>query len=184
MAAPATTNKKLDELYDLIEDIEIAMLTTSRPDGMLVTRPMATQDHNHLGDLWFVTNIETHKVDEIEANPQVSIGYLDPKTMEWVSVSGTATISQDRETIRELHQPDWKAWFEDEGGERDGGPDDPRLALIIVDAHTAVYMKAKHSRPRTLFEIMRGVLTGSQPDIGREEQLSERELHRRGPRRD
>ncbi len=173
MQTNTSTEKKLDELID---DIDIALMTTVRPDGMLVTRPMATQDHNHLGDLWFVTNIETHKVDEIEANPNVSIGYLNPKTMEWVSVSGTATISQDRAKIRELHERDWKAWFEDEGGKRDGGPDDPRLALIIVDAHTVTYMKAKHSRPRTLFEIARGVVTGDQPDIGREERLSEREL--------
>lgn len=176
MQTNTPTEKKLDELYELIDDIDIALMTTVRPDGMLVTRPMATQDHNHLGDLWFVTNIETHKVDEIEANPHVSIGYLNPKTMEWVSVSGTATISQDRAKIRELHERDWKAWFEDEGGNRDGGPDDPRLALIVVDAHTVTYMKAKHSRPRTLFEIARGVVTGDQPDIGREERLSEREL--------
>jgi general stress protein 26 len=176
MHSTTPTSKKLDELYELIDDIEIALMTTARPDGMLVTRPMATQEHGPLGDLWFVTSIETHKVDEIEANPQVSIGYLNPKTMEWVSVSGTARISQDRAKIRELHQPDWKAWFEDEGGDRDGGPDDPRLALIAVDAHSAIYMKAKHSRPRVLFEIARGVLTGSQPDIGREERLGEREL--------
>lgn len=170
------TEKKLDELYELIDDIDIALLTTVRPDGMLVTRPMATQAHNHLGDLWFVTNIETHKVGEIEANPNVSVGYLNHKTMEWVSVSGAATITQNRAKIRELHQPDWKAWFEDEGGNRDGGPDDPRLALIVVEAHTVCYMKAKHSRPRTLFEIARGVVTGTQPDIGREERLSRSEL--------
>lgn len=31
----------------------------------------------------------------------------------------------------------WKAWFGDEGGARDCGPDDPRLALILVDATDA-----------------------------------------------
>jgi general stress protein 26 len=170
------TAKKLNELYELIDDMEIALLTTVRPDGMLVTRPMATQQQGPLGDLWFVTNIETHKIEEIEANPHVSLGYLNPKTMEWVSVSGTARITQDRAKIRELHEPDWKAWFEDEGGNRDGGPDDPRLALIAVDAHTVTYMVSKHSRPRVLFEIAKGVLTGTQPDIGREEHLTGSEL--------
>lgn len=171
------TSKKLDELYELIDDIDIALMTTVRPDGMLVTRPMATQDQGPLGDLWFVTNIETHKIDEIESNPNVSLGYLNPKTMEWVSVSGTAKISQDRAKIRELHEPDWRMWFDDEGGARNGGPDDPRLALIIVDAQTVSYMKSKHSRPRVLFELARGMITGEQPDIGREERLSSNELH-------
>ena len=170
------TQKKLDELYALIDDMEIALLTTRRPDGALVTRPMATQDQGPHGDLWFVTNIETFKIDEIKHDPNVNLGYYNDGTKEWVSVSGTATISQDRALIRKLHQPDWKAWFEDEGGNRDGGPDDPRLALIVVDARTVHYMKAKHSRPVTLFEIARGLVTGDTPDLGREEHLSSREL--------
>ena len=176
MNASPSTSKKLDELYDLIDDMEIALMTTRRADGHLVTRPMATQDRGPLADLWFVTNIETHKTDEIEQDPHVSLGYYDDGSKEWVSVSGTATISQDRAKIHELYAPDWKAWFEDEGGNRDGGPDDPRLALIFVDAHTVHYMKAKHSKPVTLFEIAKGIATGTQPDLGREEHLSEDEL--------
>ena len=177
MSTTTPTAKKLDELYDLIAEMEIALMTTRRPDGMLVTRPMATQERGPLADLWFVTDIETHKAEEIAANPNVCLGYYNGKTKEWVSVSGTATLSQDREKIRELHQPDWTAWFNDEGGNRDGGPDDPRLALILVNAQSVTYMKAKYSRPRTLFEIARGILTGTDPDIGREEHLSDRELH-------
>ena len=170
------TEKKLSELYELIDGMQIAMLTTRRPDGMLVTRPMATQKQESDADLWFVTNIETHKIEELQATPQVSVAYYDGKTSEWVSVSGRATVTQDRARIHELYAPDWKAWFEDEGGAKDGGPDDPRLALILVEAQTAHYMKAKHSRPVTLFEIAKGILTGTQPDIGREERLDRAEL--------
>jgi general stress protein 26 len=170
------TEKKLAELYELIEDMEIALMTTRRPDGRLVTRPMATQARGTFADLWFVTNVETDKIDELESDPNVSLGYYDNGTKEWVSVSGTARIIQDREKIRELYQPDWKAWFGDEGGERDGGPDDPRLALIFVDAHTVHYMKSEHSRARVLFEIARGMLTGEAPDIGRQEELTASEL--------
>src|SRR5690606_36852432 len=36
--------KRVKELYDLIEGIEIAMFTTRRPYGRLVSRPMATQE--------------------------------------------------------------------------------------------------------------------------------------------
>ena len=170
------TEKKLAELYDLIGGIEIAMMTTRRPDGSLVTRPMDTQEQEGDADLWFVTSVETHKVDEIKADPNVSLGYYDPGTREWVSVSGKATISQDRERIHELYKPDWKAWFEDEGGDRNGGPDDPRFALIFVDAQTVHYLKAKHNRVVTLFEIAKGMVTGGTPDLGREEQLGKGEL--------
>jgi hypothetical protein len=37
-------------------------------------------------------------------------------------------------------------------------------------------MKAKHSKPVTLFEIAKGMVTGDTPDLGREERLSEEEL--------
>lgn len=176
MNSPTSTETKIKELHELVQDIEIALMTTRRPDGFLVTRPMATQKQEHIAHLWFVTDIETLKVDEIHADPSVNLGYYNPKTREWVSVSGIATITQDREKIRELYQPDWKAWFAEEGGNRDGGPDDPRLALILVHAHLVTYMKSKYSRPRVLFEIARGIATGTQPDVGREEHLSGSDL--------
>jgi general stress protein 26 len=143
---------------------------------MLVTRPMVTQDRGPFGDLWFVTNIETHKVDEVSWDPHVCIGYYSLKTMEWISVSGIATLSFDRARIRHLYHPDWKAWFSDEGGKLDGGPEDPRLALILVEAHSVIYSKAKYSRPRTLFEIARGIVTGTEPDVSREVRITQDEL--------
>lgn len=177
--APIPTREKLDEMHALIEKMEIAFLTTRRPDGMLVTRPMATQKQGPGGMLWFVTDIETHKVDELAADPHVCLGYYDSSSREWVSVSGRARLNQDRAMIRDLWAPDWKMWFGDEGGARDGGPEDPRLALIEVHPESVVYMKAKYSKPRVLFELARGMITGTEPDVAREERISSQEL--RGP---
>ena len=59
------TGKNLKDLYDLIDGIEIAMFTTRRPDGQLVSRPMATQTQAEGSDLWFVTDVESHKLDEL-----------------------------------------------------------------------------------------------------------------------
>ena len=176
MSESGRGDKRIEELYDLIENIEIALMTTRRPDGMLVTRPMATQKKEPIADLWFVTSIETHKVDELKHDPHVSLGYLNHGSMEWVSVSGIATITQDRDAIKRLYKPDWKAWFDESEHGADGGPDDPRLALIYVDALTAHYMKTKYSKPRVIFEVMRGMLTGTNPDVGREEHLNEEAL--------
>ena len=176
MSNPTPKAQKLDEFHDLVAEISTAMMVTRRPDGRLVSRPMATQKREPVADLWFVTDVDTHKVDEMEADPNVCLAYFNPKTYEWVSASGRATLTQDREKIRELYQPDWRAWFGDEGGERDGGPNDPRLALILVDLESVHYMKAKHSKPVALFEIAKGIVTGEQPDVGREEKLSGPEL--------
>ncbi len=169
-------DKKLADLYDLIEGIEIAMFTTRRPDGRLVSRPMATQTQAEGSDLWFVTNIESNKLDELEFDPQVNLAYYRDRTREWVSVSGTAAISQDRRAIHELYRKDWKAWFGDEGGERDGGPDDPRFALILVDVESVTYLKVDKPQPVVLFEVAKGMLTGTPPDIGSQREVTGEEI--------
>lgn len=162
-SAPST-EKKIEELYGLIDDINIAMFTTRRPHGQLVSRPMSTQKRNSVADLWFVTDIESHKVDELEQEPEVNLGYF--KSYEWVSVSGTARVSTDRALIRQLYQPDWKAWFGEIDEVRNGGPDDPRLALILVDASTVVYQKQEKPKPVVLFEVLKGMVTGNRPETG------------------
>ncbi|HEX2218210.1 MAG TPA: pyridoxamine 5'-phosphate oxidase family protein [Gemmatimonadales bacterium] len=172
----APLDKKLDDLYGLIEGIEIAMFTTRRPDGHLVSRPMATQTQADGSDLWFVTDIDTHKLDELEFDPHVNLAYYRDRTREWVSVSGTASVTQDRRAIRELYRPDWKAWFGDEGGERNGGPDDPRMALILVDVHSVTYLKVDKPRPVVLFEVAKAMATGTPPKVGEQRHISASEL--------
>jgi general stress protein 26 len=174
----APLGKKLDELYGLIEGIEIAMFTTRRRDGRLVSRPMATQTQAEGTDLWFVTDVESHKLDELEFDPQVNLAYYKDRTREWVSVSGTATVTQDRRLIHELYQRDWKAWFGDQGGARDGGPDDPRLALIVVEAESVTYLKVDKPQPIVLFEVAKGMVTGSPPDVGVQREVSGAEIER------
>ena len=171
-----TTKKKLDDFYKLIEGIEIAMFTTRRPDGRLVSRPMATQTHADGSDLWFVTSTETHKIEELAFDPHVNLAYYKDRTREWVSVSGLATITQDRELIAELYRMDWKAWFGEENSVKDGGPDDPRLALIMVDIQSVTYLKIDKPRPVVLFEVFKGMVTGTAPDLGTEQRLTGREI--------
>jgi general stress protein 26 len=168
----APLGKKIEDLYALIDGIEIAMFTTRRPDGHLVSRPMATQTQAEGTDLWFVTDIESNKLDELGFDPQVNLAYYRDGSREWVSVSGTAMVSQDRMAIHELYRPDWKMWFGDEGGERNGGPDDPRLALILVEVHSVTYMKVDKPKPLVLFELVKGLVTGTAPNIGKEREVS------------
>ena len=173
-----SAEKKLDDLYELIDGIEIAMFTTRRPDGHLVSRAMATQQRTAGADLWFVTDVNTHKLDELVFDPHVNVSYFRDRTMEWVSVSGTATISQDRAKIHELYAPDWRAWFGDEGGERNGGPDDPRLALVLVEAHSVTYQKVNVPRPVLLFQVAKAIVTGTPPKTSEVREIGTEELHR------
>lgn len=170
------SNEKLSELYDLIDGIEVAMFTTRRPDGQLVSRPMATQRRTAGTDLWFVTNWDTHKLEELAVDPHVNVAFYRPRSGEWVSVSGTAILSRDRRLIQGLYEPSWRAWFGDEGGARNGGPEDPRIALILVEAQSVTYLKQDRPLPVVLFEVAKGMITGSRPNPGTLREIAEREL--------
>jgi general stress protein 26 len=47
----STNDAKL--LADKIKDVRIAMMTTAEADGTMHSRPMATQEKEFDGDLWF-----------------------------------------------------------------------------------------------------------------------------------
>jgi general stress protein 26 len=175
-ATHLSTQEKLGQLYELIDSIEIALMTTRRADGSLVSRPMATQARSDGSDLWFVTDAETAKIEELETDPHVNLAYYKNGTYEFVSVSGIARLSRDKARIRELYSPDWRAWFGDEGGARNGGPDDPRLVLVLVEAQSATYLKARHGKAITLFKVAKGVVTGERPDVGTQADLDRTEL--------
>jgi general stress protein 26 len=160
-------SEDLDKMYKMIEDIEIAMMTTRREDGHLVSRAMATQKRVRGADLWFVTSVDACKLDELEDEPHVNLAYYKDRTREWISVSGLAKVSQDRDIIRELYAKDWKAWFPEEGDPRHGTPDDPRMVLIGVDVHSAVFFDVTKPAPVVLFELAKGMVTGKEPDIGK-----------------
>jgi general stress protein 26 len=156
----------LQKMYDMIADIKTAMMVTRRPDGHLVSRAMATQKRAAGADLWFVASEGTGKVEEIGLDPHVNLSYLNSKTMEWISVSGVASLTKDKAVIQQLYEPDWKMWFANNGDPRHGTPDDPRLVLIGVKVHSAVFFNVDKPRPMVLFEMVKGWITGTEPNIG------------------
>ena len=170
---------ELNKLYDLIDDVEIAMMTTRRPDGYLESRAMANQKRREGADLWFVTSEGTGKLRDIASDPHVNLSYYKDRTREWISVSALASISRDREKIRELYASDWKAWFPNEGDPRHGTADDPRMVLIAVEIHAAAFLEVNKPQPVVLYEIAKGWLTGTMPDIGEMHTLEESHLAKR-----
>ena len=106
---------ELEKFYELVYDIDTAMMTTRRADGHLRSRAMANQKRAAGADLWFVCADGSAKLADLAQDPHVNLTYYRDSNREWVSVSGLATVTRDREKIRELWAEDWKVWFPDEG---------------------------------------------------------------------
>ncbi|PZO75581.1 MAG: pyridoxamine 5'-phosphate oxidase [Mesorhizobium amorphae] len=122
----AETENPREKLYAMIDKVKIAMLTTIEKDGGLHSRPMANQESDESGNLWFFLDRTSDLAKTVQANSKVSLGYSDPSGDNYVAVSGTASLVQDRAKIEEKWSEDVAAWFE-------GGKDNPNIALLKVD---------------------------------------------------
>lgn len=158
-----THDEKIEKVRALIKGIDICMLTTVEADGSLHSRPMSTQQVEFDGDVWFFTDKETEKARNIAAQPQVNIAYKHDDT--FVSVSGNATISQDRAKMKELWSDILKAWFPK-------GLEDPSLALIHVSVQSAEYWDNPDGKIMTMLSFVKSVVTGQSMESGENEQIS------------
>jgi general stress protein 26 len=151
----------IEKLWELIKTVKVGMLTTvSGDNGELRSRPMATQEVEFDGDLWFMTNIESHKTHEIDRDHHVNISYVDTSNNRYISVSGTARVIQDQKKIKSLWSPLYKAWFPK-------GVDDPAIALLRVQVDAAEYWDGPSSTIIQLVGFVKALATG-QPYEGAE----------------
>jgi general stress protein 26 len=161
----AERSEHIRKLTELISDIQFAMLTTVEPDGTLRSRPMATQQQEFDGDLWFFTRADAPKVDEVEHEQHVNVSFADPNRQHYVSVSGRARLVRDRRKIEELWNPAYRAWFPD-------GLDDPQLALLKVSADKAEYWDGQTSAVAHLFGLAKAAVTGQSYQGGENEKIN------------
>jgi general stress protein 26 len=161
--AEKTEQEKRETVKELIKNARISMLTTMTADGKHVSRPMALQDVEFDGDLWFFAYSDSDVIAQIGANPQVNVSFSDEKQNNWISISGAAVRVDDRAKAEELWSAPLKAWFPD-------GLDTPNLTLIKVHADTAEYWESAHSsRVITLIGYAKAAVTGKTPDAGENE---------------
>ena len=155
----SATSQDILELQDQIRHIRIAMMTTVCKDGSLNSRPMVTLEPQLNGGLWFFTRADSAKVGEVEEEGQVNITYENSLESVYVSLSGIATLVQERQQIEKLWKEELTAWFPE-------GLKDHQLALLRVDVkrwtswHAQSDVMSEHSG--SLDSVPAAVI----PDIG------------------
>jgi general stress protein 26 len=160
-----TRSDDVKKLAELIKDIRIAMLTTVDEDGSLRSRPMATQDVEFNGELWFMVGADSAKVHEVQEDQQVNVSFANPDNQQYVSVSGSAQLVRDRQKIDEFWNPMYKAWFPE-------GKDDPNIALLRVTVTKAEYWDSHSSPVVHLLGFAKALITGQSYDGGENEKVT------------
>lgn len=153
------------KLASLIKDIRICMLTTVDTDGHMHSRPMAVQQTDFDGDLWFFTGKSTMKAQEVKFDSHVNVSFANPDDNRYVSVSGRARLIDDRAKAEQLWNPLYKAWFPK-------GLDDPDLTLMKVEVTRAEYWDAPNGAVTYLVGLAKAMVTGKPADPADHEKLN------------
>lgn len=148
--ADQTNTHDTKMLAEKIKGIRVAMLTTRDEDNTLRCRPMATQEAEFDGDLWFFTYDPSPKAQNIRQYDQVNVTYTKPGDTLYISVSGTGELVHDRKKIKDMWQPLLEAWFPN-------SKDDPNPALLKVHVTSAEYWDAPDGKTGLLYSLTKGL---------------------------
>ena len=127
-------------------------------------------------DLIFHTNTESGKTDDLEADSNINVSFLNG-TGEWASISGKASIISDRDVVKKYYSQALKTWVGDLGdGKHDGSENDPRIGVIKVEAKTATYAISRGTAVGRAVEMVQGAITGQAAQVNKLREISEQEI--------
>ena len=151
-----TTNDDRGTVAEIMKETRIAVLTYQSLAGALVSTPMGMQDFDDPGTTWFITQRSSDKVTALEADPRVNVSCSSKAG--WVSLAGTAHVSDDTAKLKEL-------WDASAGAFMSGGPEDPDNVLLRIHGDTAEYWESP-GKVGVAIQMAKGLLTDSEPDLG------------------
>jgi general stress protein 26 len=120
-------------------------------------RPMSVLKVDDDGIIWFLSANDSHKNKEIVANHAVKLYFQGSAHSDFLFLSGKATITEDKEKIKELWEPILKTWFTE-------GENDPRISVIKVTLNKGYYWDTKHGSEVAGIKMLIGAAIGKTLD--------------------
>lgn len=120
-------NSNNQEVIDILNKIDICLMSSYKDDRQIHTRPMAVVRKKDSPEpcLYFYIRNSSQVEKEIKGKRDVYLSYMDSNTHLYVSFKGQGEIKHDEDLKRELWSPKLKSWFPE-------GLDDPELGLVEV----------------------------------------------------
>jgi len=145
-----------DRAWQLMEKIGFAMLVT-RDGDKLRARPMSAHIERDDNAIYFLTDARQHKDDEIARNPSINLSFADASAQKYVSLTGTAVVSNDRARIKELWSTPAKAWWD--------SAEDPNIRVLKVTPDDAEFWDS----PGTVISYVKmaaAAVSNTRPELG------------------
>ena len=151
-----------DRAWDLMKKIGFAMLVT-RDGDKLRARPMSAYLERDENAIYFLTDARRHKDEEIARNPGINLSFANASDQKYVSVTGTAVVSNDRAKIKELFSTPAKAWW--------SSADDPDIRVLKITPDDAEFWDSPGS-VISYVKMATAAVTGTRPEIGDNRKVS------------
>jgi len=164
-----TPDELTDKAWHLAEKIRIALLTSWDGKQQRIRPLAATVDRDRdviqfliganggttLADATGAPALTL--VQQVEKFPTVTLAFADHGSHDYVTITGQATVSNDRERIKELWTPFAKAWWD--------GADDPEIRLLTVTPENAEIWEGPNQLVATAL-MLTAAVTGAKPAVG------------------
>ena len=146
----------IDRIWELADKIDICMFTTW--DGKQQrSRPMSARVRRDEHAIYFLTDLEGHKLTEVEKFPHVSLAWADNGGHKYAVIAGEAEVLNDRAKIGELWEKFDKAWWDDET--------DPRIRVLKVTPDDGEVWDSPNMIVSTA-KMLVAAATGAKPNMG------------------
>ena len=153
-----TKQNHISRAWDIIEKARIGMLTTQFAGG-LRARPLEARADRDAGLIWFVTDVGGAKDDEINADQNIGLAFIDEDSRAYLSITGRASVTRDTAKAKEIWKKTDDIWLQ-------GGPDDPNVRVLRVEPITAELWDGPSSAAGAAFEFAKARLTGEKLNFG------------------
>ena len=107
--------------------------------------------------VYFLTDARRHKDEEIARNSGINLSFADASDQKYISITGTAIVSNDRAKIKQLFSTPAKAWWD--------SADDPNIRVLKITPDEAEFWDS----PGTIISYVKmaaAAVTGARPEIG------------------
>ena len=153
---------EVSRVWSLIEDISIAMVVTHAAGQAMRARPMAARADQAENAVYFLTDAEAAKDEEIRRDDNICLAFVDTGKQKYLSVTGRGEILNDRHKIKRFWSVFDTAFWRD--------ADDPAIRLLKIAPERAEYWERAGVLATTI-KMIAAQTVGGRPDLGTSEKV-------------
>jgi general stress protein 26 len=150
-------------IWDVIERVKYAMLTTHFADG-LRARPVEPRPDRTAALIWIVTDLRSAKEHEIEAEHDIGLTFIDTDENAYLSLTARAAVKRDHAKAAEIWRSTDNMWWH--------GPSDPNVCVLRVTPVTAELWDGPASKVVAVYEFLKSRLTDKPPHLGENRKIT------------